>query len=389
MHMNVRNFTLKIFMFFPIFTLLSFIPLMTTLLSVIGLAGMLYTLFRYGVVRKGILLVTTTCLLVVWSYINTLEPIININETIYFIYLIIFTVFLVNIKNHVIDFMKRNTKYLKNICFIWCALVVFSVIFPFSYDMGVFVSFAESTFRLSPSAIFIMALSSVLIATEKKKQYICYSIIPWLAILFGASRTYLVLGIAMLMLNLSMIYKNKKTYLLIVVIMLLIGGLIVVNTSMGDKFTSSITEQEYLDELGVFSSGRSNFWVKDLDAFNKQNFKNRMFGCGFNFIRIVNGAIPGTDKDGIWAHNDFIQIVITHGYVGLLVYLINMRTMFSRILTKRIPILIAFLLVLIWFFNAMFNMYYTYICSMIALPIVMFSCEIYKQENDKWFGEKE
>lgn len=385
----MKNFTLKAFMLFPIFTLLSFIPLMTTLLSVIGLAGMLYTLFRYGVVRKGIILVTISCLLAGWNYIITQEAIININETIYFIYLIIFTVFLINKKKFIIDFMKKNTRYLKAICLIWCALVVFSVVFPSSYDNGIFVSFTESTFRLSPSAIFIMALSSVLLAIEKKKQYIQYSIVPWLAILFGASRTYLVLGVAMLILNLSMVYKNKKTYMLVVVITLLLGGLITVNTSMGDKFIDSITEQEYQDKLGVFSSGRSNFWIKDLDAFNEQDLNNRMFGCGLNFIRIVNGAKPGTKEDGIWAHNDFIQIVITYGYVGLLVYLINMKLMFSKILTPKTPKLVEFLLVLIWFFNAMFNMYYTYICSMIALPIVMLACEIYKQENAKWFGERE
>ena len=155
---------------------------------------------------------------------------------------------------------------------------------------------------------------------------------------------------------------------------------------MGAKFISSISEHAYLDPLDVFTSGRSNFWVKDVNAFFEQPLSKRLFGCGFNFVRIVNGAVPGTDARGIWAHNDFIQIIITYGFTGLLLYIMNMRIMFKKIMSSRAPLLINVSIFMIWFFNAMFNMYFTYICSMIALPITFMACEKYRKKHPMWFG---
>ena len=163
------------------------------------------------------------------------------------------------------------------------------------------------------------------------------------------------------------------------------GIIVVLNSSMGDKFLSSVTEHAYQDPMGVFTSGRSNFWARDLDAYNEQPFINRLLGCGFNFIRITNGAVVGTAERGIWAHNDFIQIVITYGYIGLIFYLINMLSMFRTLIGGRLPRLINVSLFMIWFFNAMFNMYFTYTCSMIALPVTYIACNIYREKHKKWF----
>ena len=156
---------------------------------------------------------------------------------------------------------------------------------------------------------------------------------------------------------------------------------------MGEKIINSMTEREYQNPLSVFTNGRSDFWRRDIEAFQEQPIVNQMFGCGFNFVRIVNGAVVGTSERGIWAHNDFIQILATYGYTGLILYLINMRVMFKKMINHKIPFFIGAVLLMIWLFNAVFNMYFTYTCSMIALPISLMVCDIYKQNHERWFEE--
>lgn len=389
MEIRIREFTLKILMLFPIFTLLAFVPAATTILAVLGLAGMTYNILQFGLKKVYFLLVVAVGLLTLWNYKITGENIIHINEVTYFMYLCVFTVFLVTNGWELRDCLLENKKYIKNICLLWCIIVVVSMLFPFSYDEGVFVSFAVTTYRLSPSAIFIMALSGVLIAGEEERNLkgIIYTFIALLAILLGASRTYLFIGGLMLLFNMSMLIKRKSMFYLLIVLLSIIGFLIILNSPMGEKIINSMTEREYQNPLSVFTNGRSDFWRRDIEAFQEQPIVNQLFGCGFNFVRIVNGAVVGTSERGIWAHNDFIQILATYGYTGLILYLINMRVMFKKMINHKIPFFIGAVLLMIWLFNAVFNMYFTYTCSMIALPISLMVCDIYKQNHERWFEE--
>lgn len=389
MSIQVKKFTLKTLMMFPIFTLLAFVPAATIILSLVGMAGMFYVLIRTGIKKSMFFIVVFVSLLTVWNYSITPEKVINFNEIIYYIYLCIFTAFLVSNREVISNYLFQNIGYIKMICRIWCIIVLVSMTLPSSYSEGVFVSFAVTTFRLSPSAIFIMALSSVLIAAEGSQKNLIYTFVPFLSILLGSSRTYLIVGALMLFLNLSMVVKRKGVFILLALFLSIGGLIIIINSSMGAKFISSISEHAYQDPLGVFTSGRSNFWVIDLNAFMEQPLSKRFFGCGFNFVRIVNGAVPGTDERGIWAHNDFIQILITYGFTGLLLYIMNMRIMFKKLLSSKMPFLINMAIFMIWFFNAMFNMYFTYTCSMISLPIAFMAYENYRQKYSTWFVERE
>ena len=389
MKIKISNITLKLMMLFPIFTLLAFIPAMTTIISVLSTIGMIITLFQTGVKKSGFFVLVSVILLTLLNIVNTSEQIINPNEAIYFFYLCIFTVFLISNGPAIREYLVNDRQYILNICRIWCALVVVSMVFRSSYVDGAFVSFSTNTFRLSPSAIFIMALSSILISKKQLFRYFIYTVIPLLTILLGASRTYLLVGAIMLIINLSMLIKYKSVFWFSVIVLSILGVIIVLNSSMGDKFISATTENEYLDPLAVFTSGRSNFWKTDLIAFNKQPVFNKLFGCGFNFIRITNGAILGTAETGIWAHNDFIQIVITFGFVGLALYLIIIRMLFKYLNKNKVPYTIGFLLLLSWFFNATFNMYYVYTCAMIALPLTILACDMYKDENKYWFKKEQ
>lgn len=389
MKIHIRELTLKLLMLFPIFTLLAFVPLATTIISLLCLIGMTFTIIKSRIKKSNFLILVSVISLTFWNYSITAEKVINNNEIIYFAYLCIFTAFLVSDGKILQEYLFRDKKYIESICKLWCIIVMGSIILPSSYVDGEFVSFATNTFRLSTSAVFIMALSSILIVENKSPKNLIYTFIPILAILMGSSRTYLVVGALMLLLNLSMVVKRRSVFILSTVVLLILGLFVIINSSMGDKFVNSLTEHAYLDPMGAFTSGRSNFWVKDINAFKEQTLINQLLGCGFNFIRITNGAVPGTEETGIWAHNDFIQIIITYGVMGLVIYLINMRIMFKKLINSRMPCLINIAIFMIWFFNAMFNMYFTYTCAMIALPITLIACGNYKQKYATWFSERE
>ena len=66
-----------------------------------------------------------------------------------------------------------------------------------------------------------------------------------------------------------------------------------------------------------------------------------------------------------------------------------MRMIFTKFSRLRLPLTVNLAIFMIWFFNAMFNMYFTYACSMIALPVVIMACEVYKLNHKTWFVGKE
>lgn len=74
----------------------------------------------------------------------------------------------------------------------------------------------------------------------------------------------------------------------------------------------------------------------------------------------------------IWAHNDFINLLMNFGYIGLILYLYVFLDFSLKILKeKEIRGIRKYSYFFIWLFNAMFNMVYTYIIATIAIPFIL------------------
>lgn len=102
-------------------------------------------------------------------------------------------------------------------------------------------------------------------------------------------------------------------------------------------------------------------------------------GNGYNFIYDVNEIAI---DDRIWGHNDFINILLTYGYIGVYIYLYTFISMSKHILKKgKVSKIIIYGYYFIWLFNAMFNMVYTYICATFALPYIMYSLIDYEKSR--------
>lgn len=374
MKTTLTTLTLRVLLLFPVFTLLSFVPGANTLLVIVSFALIVALILKKGISKKNFWLLFITLISTAWNLFVTGLQIINANEVIYLGYMCAFFVLITDNKLQVKQYFQKDIRYIKWICIIWNVFVLVSLPLKSSYRDGVFISFAGDTFRLSPSALFIMTLTTILIVLKGRKNII-YSIIPMLSILIGSSRTYLLLSALCMTINLYYVIKNRKYYLGVLGIMTALCVMVVLDSSMGQKIIDSFRTSTYRSQLSIFTNGRAVFWLRDLEAYLDQSTSKLLFGCGYNFIRIVNGAVLGTSERGLWAHNDFLQVLITNGLAGFLVYCYAIRKMFKCCLQKSLPKLMRAALVFIWFFNAFFNMYYTYMCAMLSLPILLIACE--------------
>lgn len=372
---------LDIVLLFPILTLfqvfLSYINQIFVFLLVII---QIFIMSTNKIKLKNWCIFFITLLLEISALYFTTGTTYNLNTIFYFPFFILFFALITNYKNKVKLYLIKRINYIHFIIVSWTLLVGISIFLPMSYATGwggakYFGSYTGTIFRLGPTAIFICSLVILYRLIKKKKSSILYFLIPMYSFFMGGSRTYFVLGVSLLFLYLYLIL-SKKTFLISIIPILFIIIFFVFNSSMADKIESTIGSNYYGGVLGALSNGRTFFWVEDIKAFYNTNLFNRFFGNGFNFVYDVNLK---TMNSLIWAHNDFIQIITTYGYFGLLIYSLMV---FYLIKSAKKDKIFTIIIVFIWLFNAMFNMFYTYFCSMLSFPILLFSYEIKQDLGD-------
>lgn len=375
--LNVESFYIKILLLFPICTIFQ-----QGILSGInkGLFALLafsffWVFFRDAKIRKADLLIVVGLLFVCLNMILKLRlPIYNINELFYFPFLILYVIKTKENRFFVKELFLENVTYVNRIIMIWSIIVGVSIFLPGSYRSSAgtnyrfFVSFADSTFRLEPSAYFITCLVIMLFVLTRNKKTLLYLLIPFYTFFMGDTRTYFGAG-ALVILAFWYIYCPKKRYFYMSLIpIVLIAVAIYGNSAIAGKVSATqYTSKSYFDYWGTLTNGRSIFWEVDLNAFKKMPFIDRLFGCGINFVYETNKNSPLV-KNAIWAHNDFINVLLGFGYIGLLVYGLIIYKMFS--ILENCPIVFKVLLFFSWFIIATFNMFYTYFCSMLSMPIL-------------------
>lgn len=112
----------------------------------------------------------------------------------------------------------------------------------------------------------------------------------------GDSRTYLGVGLMLFLIVLYYCYDNKRNFYYSLIPMILILALLVVSSSVMNRFTNALdytgnTLSKYYDFWGVVTSGRSVFWVDMLDAVWKTDWMHKLFGNGFNFVYTVRNLL--------------------------------------------------------------------------------------------------
>ena len=385
MKVDLKLLLYRAIMLFPITTLFSYyFNILNKLLFAVSFLALIYVGYR-KIKKANILLVLLLIIVYVYTLLKTGAMPYNINELFYFPFMILYLTYITECMDGLQQYLIKDQRYIKLIMNIWTILVLVSFAFPSSYTVewgGVryFGSFCKSVWRLAPTCVFIMTLSIVGINIFKNKKDFLYSIVPFLAILSGGSRTYVVVALCLVLVGWYCVINSNKKFILTCIPFLLIVFLVLINSSIIDKFTAtSYSDSSYFDLWGTITSGRSIFWAADIESFINSPFLTKLLGQGFNSIYDINYRAFG---GRVWAHNDFIQCLISHGLLGLTLYLVVMFKTFKSLKKYKVNWFIYFLTIIVWLFNAMFNMFYTYFCSILSFQILILGLTVIRKKDN-------
>lgn len=284
--------------------------------------------------------------------------------------------------------IQKNLKFGWICILLWGLLVTVSVLFPTSYSHDVmntifFRSFSTDPFRLASSCVIIMLMLHIL-AYYRKTALFFGEAVPMAVIFATGTRIYLLFGGGMLLLSMYLLVRNKRTFWLSTIPVLMIMTVAVLNSSIMDKFTVVAASQEsfYGNFLDAFTSGRTVFWSLDLEAFGELPLWKQLIGNGLSFAYEVTGT---RYVRSIWAHNDYIHILLSYGWIGLGLYchcFFRFAAQFKKTFSLRFwPYLCA---VGLCVGNAFINGLYFYSAAMLAIPFLFYGMSLDKgNRNNK------
>ena len=302
------------------------------------------------------------------------------NAVIYFINFILYSGVICINKKQIISWIEENSKYIRCVMIIWTIAVTISIFIPSCYYIKegggrYFGSYVGTIFRLGPTALFIEILALVSITFYKRNKDILFMIVPIYCGFMGSSRTYFVIIICVFCIALYIMSRNSWSFILKFGPLTIVGILLFSMSSMSEKVRHTLNPNDYGDFWFRITSSRSVIWEKIINGFNNLSFFKKIFGGGFGFSNSVANH---------YAHNDFIEILATHGYIGIILYTISIILLVKVLLkNKKIPIFIIYMCIFIWIFNAFFNMFYWYICAALSYPFLLLATSYHYDEKEK------
>lgn len=376
------DYIMRLTMIFPIVQLFEeIVPMSNKILFILLVVLMEWNFISHPMKKRTFIYSTISILVLISSVFIGGMPKYNFNELFYFPFLVIYFYFISDYKKEVTNWFLVNKQYIKKIIYIYCIIIGIALLLPNSFQYGdlYFKPFGLSGFRSSPTAVFVYILIIYLMKNSNRK-YLYLSIVPFVVITLGSSRTYLGVCFLIFMLSWYIFCKERSIKFFITGIAIFIILLSVYSLSPIAKKNNELiisANDGYFGYWGTITSGRSLFWALDIDSFFSSGLINKLFGHGLNFIYELN-ATHGFDY--IWAHNDFVQILVDFGIIGLLLYLKTFEVLFKSFDLNKKKLLLKVSIILIWLLNAFFNMFYTYFCTMICYPFLLITFS--KEKND-------
>ncbi|MBS5451817.1 MAG: O-antigen ligase family protein [Coriobacteriia bacterium] len=290
----------------------------------------------------------------------------------YFMYAfwVLFWIYILNNRYILLKTLFKLQKSLNTVLMVWTLFTAFSFLIPSCYKLGwggerYFTSFTTDSFEIAPVALFMLALDILLFKFDgNKRKALGFSAIPLACVFAAGTRTYLVVVVIEFAILLKMMIERRGTFLLMLTLLVTAVVGIASVTNIGQKFASAMFET---DDAAVFfevlTNGRSEFWAIDLNAFFDSDWFTMLFGHGFSFVYELNQEHIGMR---LYAHNDFINILLNFGIAGMIIYFAAFLPLAGRI-KNECGLGMGLLFVAMWLFNAFFNMIYVYVVAVIGM----------------------
>lgn len=297
---------------------------------------------------------------------------LNINMAAYYIFCVFYFVFFLEYRETVWRLLKKNSLYVAGVVLAYTLVLVVSIFLPSSYaaseaggwgDGSYFRSISGSPNRVGPASVFVMVLITFLVKIGYRKVFSVAAIPLLYGFFMGGSRTYFVVGLCAAVVLIYVLINNKRVFLYSLIPLGLAALILVSQSSMMDKLLA--TFKPGTDPVVFWqklTNTRSIFWVKQLELFFETPVLKQIFGNGVNFT---------THQYGLWAHSDFIEILCSYGYLGLINYVSLMVYSMYAFMKKNKNFFVNAVCVFIWLFNAFFNFFYCYFCAMLCFPILL------------------
>lgn len=309
---------------------------------------------------------------------HTQFPLYAVNMLFYYPFFLLYTYFMCDNRKTITGWFRRHEKFVRGVVMVWTVLVLASMFMPSSYhtkEAGnvYFGSYCGSIFRLGQSAMLIQVLALVSQVYFKRRKDMIFQILPVVCAYMGSSRTYLVVCVLIFVVAYYIFCKERRVFWATIIPLGVLIIWLVGKTAIGDKIETTLDEDRYGDFWFRITSARSEIWETIMSDWNTQPIFKKMLGVDLNHSFQVAG---------LWAHNDFIEILSSFGIIGLIHYLYAvihlLRTGYGRV---RVPFLLSLCVFMVWLFNAFFNMHYVYFCAMMSLPFLVFVLRDYCEET--------
>jgi uncharacterized ion transporter superfamily protein YfcC len=202
--------------------------------------------------------------------------------------------------------------------------------------------------------------------------------VPFYAIFESGARTTLILSMFLLLVVIDFIFtqKQKNVIIKLFVVLVFIGCLLYV---LRDKiFSSDLYSKIVLRQAsGNDTAGRTYIWTDLIQKyFSSYNPLQYLFGQGDHMTYFYNFANPKVNAN-VWAHNDFLQILIGKGLFGVVCYVYALFKCINNIIIRnksKYKYVIIYMVIL----AAAINGFYSYRDIALSLPFIVILARYYE-----------
>ena len=390
---SINQIIIRLLFLFPLGTVISNVPgignIVNKVLYAFFIVSVLVGLINKPLRKIDALALVLLTVMFIYDLMITGNKMYNSNEV---YYLVTWVVYLIYVRINYENFKREicnSLPFIKSTIILWNLLVGVSLLLPSCWARsGAFYSFAGGQHRMDSAAVMVLAGTLILYRyLNYRKSIIVFTIVPCIAVIFSGARTYLlVVGIIMTVYYYYINIEHPYRFWLTIIPILIVAMVGIMSTSvMQERIATMETDAVYFSSKGYnaltgITSGRSMFWLIDLEKYWESPLVNQILGNGFNFVRYVNKIYY---KNAIWAHNDFINIICCNGVIGLCLYFFAYFKMvqcsISAKMSKKVRRFMLAAFHICCMGNAMFNMLYSYFAAALAVPVLLFAmmdCDI-------------
>lgn len=288
-------------------------------------------------------------------------------------------IFMTNTKNiENFDFLiKRHLRLIK---YIVITINIVELIMLISHKGYVDVYSWQGTFfrgtnsmphTLSYLMLATMIFGIIYIIYTHKKWFLVMFLVPSYCIFASGARVSLILAILLIAILLSYVMTEKEKNLIIkafkilppVIILLFLLRNKILNSNLMAKITTRITS-------GNSTAGRIYIWSDLLKHYLYDSSIIQYFwgqGDDKTYYFNLNNIRVGVE---VWAHNDFMQIIIGKGFIGFFMYIIALLN-YIKTLIRRSGNIYTLAIIVFIIVAAVLNGFYSYRDINMCIPFLM------------------